>query len=236
MVAYIPAPTLCQGADEDLMIQMGTIIFPGFVQRFPDENGLRLRLVGDYRDHSLVEIAADRFQTLLGVLRAWRTGAGQRADEVRPGIGQGSIRDEHGNQVVMLGSALAYATVGSEVDVYAWEAKRASNHSQHLRDALWLNGRRDRNAADFYMMYEYAKADLGGRKAIVATLGVAGNDITRLTKSANNLAPTDGGRHAKRSGTAEWGLDDQTAFMARFLKGWIAYRARNAVTAPVTPS
>jgi hypothetical protein len=228
MVAYIPAPALCQGADEDLIIEMGAIIFPGFVQRNPVGNGLRLKLEGDYKDNLLLKTAVDQFQTLLGVLRAWRPLAGQRVEEVRPGIGPGSIRDEHGNQLVIVGSAIAYTTFGSETEAYAWEAKLASEHSLHLRNALWLKGRRDRNAADFYMVYEYAEDDLGGRKATVAALGVTDNDITRLRNSANNLAPTDGGRHAKGSGTAEWGLDDQKEFIARFLKKWIAYRARNA--------
>lgn len=228
MVAYISAPALCQGADEDQIIEMGAIIFPGFVQRNPGANGLRLNLEGDYKDVSLLKTAADQFQTLLGVLRAWRPLAGQRVDEVRPGIGPGSIRDEHGNQLVMLSSIISYATFGSEVDAYAREAKLASKNSQHLRNALWLNGRRDRNAADFYMVYEYAEDDLGGRKAIIAALGVTDNDITRLKNSANNLAPFDGGRHANGSGTAEWDLDGQMGFVASFLKRWIAFRARNA--------
>ena len=218
MVAYIPAPALCQGSDEELIIEIGAVIFPGFVQRDPGVNGLRLKLEGDYKDDSLLKTAADQFQMRLGVLRAWRPMAGQRVDEVRPGIGPSSIRDEHGNQLVMVGSVIAYATFGSEVEAYAREAKLASEHSPHLRNALWLNGRRDRNAADFYMVYEYAEDDLGGRKVIVAALGVTDNDIKRLRNSANNLAPTDGGRHAKGSGTVEWGLDDQMEFIARFLK------------------
>ncbi len=229
MVAYIQAPALQQGADEDLIIEMGAIIFPDFVQRNPGANGLRLKLERDYKDDSLLKPAANQFQTLLGVLRAWRPLAGQRVDEVRPGIGGGSIRDEHGNQLVIVEPAILHRTLESEVEKYAREAKLASECSPHVRDALWLNGRRDRNAADFYMVYEYAKDDLGGRKAIVATLGVTDNDITRLSKSANNLAPTEGGRHAKRSGTAEWGLDDQMEFIARFLRRWIAHRARNVV-------
>ncbi len=228
MVAYFPAPALCQGADENLIIEMGAIIFPGFVQQNPGTNGLRLQLEGDYKDESLLKTAADQFQILLGVLRAWRPLAGQRVDEVRPGIGPGSIRDEHGNQLVRVGPVIAYFTFGSEIEAYARQAKLASEHSPHLRNALWLNGRRDRNAADFYMVYEYAKDDLRGDKAIVAALGVTGKDITRLGTSANNLAPTDGGRHAKGSGTAEWGLDDQKKFIARFLKKWITYRAHNA--------
>jgi hypothetical protein len=206
MAANIPAPALCQGADEDLIIEIGAIIFPEFVQRNPTSNGLHLNLDGNYKDSSVVKVAADQFQTLLGVLRSWRSCAGQRVDEIRPGIGTGSIQDEHGNQLVMLGSVIAYATFGSEVEAYAREAKLALERLPYLRNALWLNGRRDRNAADFYMVYEYAEDDLGGRQAIVAALGVTDNDITKLRRSANNLAPTDGGRHAKGSGTAEWDL------------------------------
>ena len=88
---------------------------------------------------------------------------------------------------------------------------------------FWLNGRRDRNAADFYMVYEYAEDDLGSRKEIVEALGVSNNDIKRLKNSANNLAPADGGRHANGSGIAEWGLNDQMKFVARFLKSWIRF-------------
>lgn len=228
MVAHIPAPALCQGADEDLMVEMGGVIYPGFVDRVPGANGLRLTLEGDYRDECLTELAADQFQTLLGVLRAWRPLAGQRVDEVRPGIGQGSIRDEHGNQVIMVGSAIIYTTFGSEVKTYAGLAKLAIARSIRLADALWLNGRRDRNAADFYMIYEYAEDDLGGRSAIVKALGVSENDITRLRMSANNLTPTEGGRHAKGTGAPEWSLDRQREFIGRFLKEWIVYRATNA--------
>jgi hypothetical protein len=229
MVADFPAPALCQGADE--VIAMGAVIFPDFVQRAPGASGLRLRLDGDYRDDSLLKTAEDQIQTLLGILRAWRPVAGQRVDEVRPGIGPGSIRDEHGNQLLRVESAILYRIAGPEVDAYAREVKVAMQNSSHLRNALWLNGRRDRNAADFYMIYEYAEADLGGRRAIVETLGVADNEITRLRNSANNLAPSDGGRHAIGTGMAEWSLDDQRHFIARFLKSWITHRARQKADA-----
>jgi hypothetical protein len=225
MVAYFPAPALCQMADEDLLIEMGAIIFPDFVQRVPGANGLRLRLEGDYRDDSLLKTAADRFQILLGILRSWRPVAGQRVDEIRPGIGPGSIRDEHGNQLVKAESAIMYVIAGSEVEAYARDVKAGLQRSPYLHNALWLHGRRDRNSADFYMIYEYAEEDLKGRKAIVETLGVTDSDITRLRSSANNLAPSDGGRHAKGTGTAEWSLDDQREFIAGFLKRWIMHRA-----------
>lgn len=136
MTADFPAPALCQLADEDLLIEMGDIIYPQFILRVPGANGLRLRVEGDYRDESVVKVAADRFQTLLGVLRAWRSVAGQRVDEVRPGIGAGSIRDEHGNQLVKVGSAIMYVTDGSEVSAYARDVKAALERSPHLRNAL----------------------------------------------------------------------------------------------------
>lgn len=228
MVAYIPAPALCQGADEDLIIEMGAVIFPGFAERNPAANGLRLKLDGDYKDESLRKVAADQFQILLGVLRAWRPIAGQREDERYPGIGRGSIRDEHGNQLVMAGSAIMYNVFGSEVGIYAREVKAALAYSSHLRNALWLNGRRDRNAADLYMVYEYAEDDLGGPKAIVGALGISDKEVTKLRRSANNLAPLEGGRHAKRYGVAEWGLGKQAEFVGYFLKKWITYRACRA--------
>jgi hypothetical protein len=128
----------------------------------------------------------------------------------------------------MVGSAIEYTRFGSEVETYARAAKIALDRSPHLRNALWLHGRKDRNAADFYMISEYAEEDFAGRKAIVADLGVTDSEIRRLRKSANNLAPTEGGRHAKRTGTAEWGLDHQKAFIGRFLKRWIERRARAA--------
>lgn len=54
MVAYIPAPVLCQGADQDLAIQMGASIFPDFVQRDEENGGLCLKVEGNHADSSLV--------------------------------------------------------------------------------------------------------------------------------------------------------------------------------------
>lgn len=79
------------------------------------------------------------------------------------------------------------------------------------------------------MIYEYAEADLGGPKAIVAAIGVTNNDLKRLKSSANNLNPLAGGRHAKGAGTAEWSLNDQADFISRFLRKWISWCACNVV-------
>jgi len=227
MVAYLPAPELCQGADEDIISQIAGIIFPDFIERNQAVNGLRLKLDGDYRDKSLIKIATDQFQILLGILRAWNPLAGQRVDEVRPGIGAGSIHDEHGNQLVRVGSAIEYVK-RSEVEAYGRDAKVALDRSLHIRNAAWLHGRRDRNAADFYMIYEYAAKDFGNDKAVAASLGLSRKDIKRLTNSANHLAPMDGGRHAREMHIVEWDLERQKVFIANFLKSWIEFRARMA--------
>lgn len=44
MISF-PAPPLSQGADEDLMIEIGGIVFPGSLKRQPGENRLRIFLV-----------------------------------------------------------------------------------------------------------------------------------------------------------------------------------------------
>jgi hypothetical protein len=217
---------LCQVADEDLLIAVGAIVFPGFVHRVQGTNGLRLKLDGNYLDLSLETVAADRFQELLGIVRAWNPLAGQRSDEVRPGLGPGSIRDEAGNQVLRPVSAILYTESGNVV-AYAREAKEALQHSQTLRTALWLHGRRDRNAADFYMIWEYAEQDFGGRKGVALALGVTDNDIARLKSSTNNLVSTEGGRHAGATGVPAWTLNQQRDFVSGFLKRWISYRAQH---------
>jgi len=33
VATYIPAPALCQGADEDVIVEIGEIVFPDFVLR-----------------------------------------------------------------------------------------------------------------------------------------------------------------------------------------------------------
>jgi hypothetical protein len=227
MMHYIQAPALCQGADEDLLVEMGAVIFPDFIERNPGENGLRLRLKGNSIDESLLNTGANMFQLLLGILRAWNRLAGERADEVRPGIGKGSIKDEQGNQTVFLGSIISYTIFGSEIEMYSKAVKLALDHSKNLYNALWLNGRRDRNAADFYMIYEYAVADFGDEKAIVNALGVTHSNLKKLRSSANNLTPTAGGRHAIGTSKADWSLEKQKEFVSDFLKRWIKYRAHN---------
>ena len=226
MAAYFTAPALCQGADEDVIIEIASIVFPGFVDRTENVNGLHLTVEGDYRDRSLAGIATACFQILLGILRAWRYDAGQRADETRPGIGAGPIRDDDGNQIVTPVPVISYPLVGSEVKDYARKAKIALENSEYLRKALWLNGQRDRTAAEFYMIYEYAEKEFAGLEGIAENLGVSKNSIKSLRNSANNVAPMEGGRHVSENHPAKWNVDAQKKFIATFLKKWIEDRAR----------
>ena len=165
MISF-PAPALCQMADEDLVIEIGAVVFPDCIKRWPGENGLRLWVDGDPTDPAAGAEALARFQTVLGVLRAWRSGAGELCDERRAGLGEGSVRDEANNQWVMVGPAIEYGIARGEIDELAASAARGVGVSQNLRNALWLNGRANRTAADFYMIHEYAEAEFGGPKGI----------------------------------------------------------------------
>lgn len=221
MISF-PAPALCQGADEDLLIEIGAAVFPDCIKRWPGENGLRLWVEGNPTDPAAGAEALAKFQTVLGVLRAWRSGAGELREERRAGLGEGSVRDEAGNQGVMVGPAIAYGIVGGEIERLAASASQGVSTSQNLRNALLLNGRTNRTAADFYMIYEYAEREFGGRKGIRNALGLSDKSQSRLTNSANNLSPLAGGRHAKGGVVAAMGLDEQREYIAGLLRMWIA--------------
>jgi hypothetical protein len=220
-----PAPALCQGGDEDLLIAIGEIVYPGFVRRPSGENGLRMWIEGDPGGPESRALATAMFQTLLGALRAFRAEAGELREELLAGLGAGSVRDEAGNQWVGVGTVRVFATFGGEVEAFATGVRAAIAKSQGLRNALWLNGRLGRTAADYYMIHEYAQADLGGTKGVREALGISANAQERLTASANNLSPLEGGRHATGTGSASWSLEEQRAFTADLLMRWIQHRA-----------
>jgi hypothetical protein len=224
-LVYVSAPSLCQGADEEVLLSMSEIIAPGLLDRETGKNGLRIRVSGNYKDQCTLKLAADEFQLLLGIIRAWNPIAGERRDEVRPGIGTGSIRDENGNQVVICGTAIWYRATNEEIDAFSKQASIAINRSLAIRNALWLNGRRNRNAADFYMIYEYAETIFEGEKNIASELNLSVSDFSKLRRSANNLCPLEGGRHAKNTVDPGWGLEEQKEFTALMLRKWITYLA-----------
>jgi hypothetical protein len=146
-------------------------------------------------------------------------------------LGGGSVRDEAGNQWVGVGTVRVFATFGGEVEAFATDVRDAIAKSQALRNALWLNGRLGRTAADYYMIHEYAQADLGGTKGVRDALGISGNAQDKLTASANNLSSLEGGRHAKGTGSASRSLGEQRAFTADLLRRWIHHRASMSLDA-----
>lgn len=220
----MPAPPLCQGGDEDLLVAIGEIVYPGFVRRPSGENGLRLWVEGDPGGPASRALATAMFQTLLGALRAFRADAGELREERLAGLGAGSVRDETGNQWVGVGTVRVFATFGGEVESFATDVRAAIAKSQGLRNALWLNGRLGRTAADYHMIHEYAQVDLGGTKGVREALGISVNAQERLTALANNLSPLEGGRHATGTGSASWSLKEQP-FTADLLMRWIQHRA-----------
>jgi len=220
MISF-PAPTLCHMADEDLMVSIGAVMFPECIKRWPGENGLRLWVEGTPTDPAARFDAVAKFQTVLGVLRAWRQGAGQLAEELRAGLGHGSVRDEGGNPWILAGPAVSYGRLGGEIERLAAGTSRGITGSQNLRNALWLNGRTNRTAADYYMIHEYAGHEFGGSSGLTKELGLSGKSQGRLTQSANNLSPLQGGRHATSRGIALLTLDEQGGFIAELMCKWI---------------
>lgn len=236
MLISYPAPALCQGGDEDLLLAIGDIVMPGFISRPSGENGLRLWMEGDPGDQESRVRASAMFQTLLGALRAFRAEAGELREEMLAGLGAGSVRDVSGNQWVAVGTVRIFATFGGEVEAFATGVRAAIEQNQGLRNALWLNGRLGRTAADYYMIHEYAQADLGGTKGVRETLGIGSSAQERLTGSANNLSPHQGGRHATGTGSASLSLDEQREFIADLLMRWVRYRASPPVEVAQVPS
>ena len=115
--------------------------------------------------------------------------------------------------------------MGGEVEAFATDVRVAIQTSEELRNALWLNGRAGRTAADYYMIHEYAAMELGGTSGVREALGISARDQDRLTQSANNLSLLEGGRHAKTTGVARWSLEEQREFTAALIRIWIRYRA-----------
>lgn len=229
MISF-PAPALCQGADEDLMVEIGEYVFPGCIKRWPTENGLRLWVTGEPTDPAAAKEAVAKFQIVLGVLRSWRSSAGELVDERRAGLGQGAIRDEAGSVWVQVGPAMGYGIVGGEIEQLAQAARRGTHESRELENALWLQGRANRTAADFYMIYEYARMALHGPARIAQSLGLTTDSQKRLKNGANNLSPRLGGRHATTRTEPAMGLDEQREYIADLLRRWIARYGTRSVT------
>lgn len=65
VISY-PAPELCQFADEELIHSLGELVYPGFIERSPGENGLRLWVEGSRPEDKSRDVARFQFQSSPG--------------------------------------------------------------------------------------------------------------------------------------------------------------------------
>ncbi len=222
LVISYRAPQLCQGRDEEVLSRIAEVIFPGTLKGWPRENGFWLWVEGEETNEATAEAAVAKFQTLLGVLRAWRAEAGELQQEWLSGRGQ-EARDAEGNQWVRVGRVISYGIVGPELEVFADKARQWIEASEAIRNALWLNGRANRTAADYYMIHEYSQVEFGGTNGVRTALGISTKAQSRLTQSANQLSPLKGGRHVKGGRLAPMTLEQQREFVADPLRRWIKH-------------
>lgn len=213
---------LAQFADIELVLTIGNILFPDRFELSPHDGRMRVwaESDADAPDDVGRREARAMFQIALGVLRAWKPIAGELAVEVADRLGPGSAMDAAGNQWVGVNTAIVYVNPG-EAAALAERARNAIASSQYLDDALWLNGRLGRTASDFWMIHQYATMEFGSKKQVAQALGISINEQDRLTQSASNLPPLEGGRKARSTGAAPWDLSRQSDFIGELLRAWI---------------
>lgn len=216
-----PIPELTQYADQRELVTISDVIDPGFLMKNPDSQQLVMRVAGDPSTDDLgtrLAEAEDRFSELLGVLRAQKYGRGQRQAEV----GRPPARDESGNQFVPVGTVREYARFPGVIEGFAAKASLGMKTSSTFREALRVFGRPNRDAADFYLVYELAEKEFGGWQGIRDPLGFSRAKLEEFTKSANHLAATSGGRHASGDpAKATMSLDDMSRFIRELMAAWV---------------
>ena len=163
--------------------------------------------------------ARSRFAEALGVLRAMKFGRGELQEEVV----RSPAWDASGNVVVRVGTVKVYASFGDDIRHFARRAERAISASRGLKQALALHGKANRDAGDFYNIYELARDEFGGEDGVRSALGTSRKTQRSFTASANNLLPSDGGRHATGTNQAavKMQLEGMAEFVADLLKAWI---------------
>ena len=153
-----------------------------------------------------------------GYFRAKKHGRGELQTE----IGRTHIRDEHGNQIVRVGTVRAYASFPGEMENFASKAAKGFSASSSFREALRVFGRANRDAADFYLVYELAKKEFEGWQGIRDSLGFSKARLDEFRKLANHLTATEGGRHAAGDPTqATLSLDEISRFTTEMVAAWV---------------
>ncbi len=220
---------LVQGDDEGDVVQLAAVMCPGVVTRRAGTDGLWITTPCDDRSDIASRedaLAAGRshFLLLLGVLRAWHPGAGQVRDELWAGLCLGAVVDHENNHFVTLGSIICRTKFGGELEAFASAAANGIRQSRHLRSAILMNARPNRDCAEYYMIQEYAELDFEGRDGVAKYLGISVSEQKRFRSSANQLHPDDGGRHATGNGIVPMELERQCDYVAELLRRWIIYQ------------
>lgn len=215
------APGLVQGSDQSALLSIADVLYPGLVFKNESEGGLMITVPGQLGDDLAhhERVARSRFAEALGVLRAMKFGRGELQEEVV----RSPAWDASGNVVVRTGTVRIYATFGDEIGHFARQAERAISVGGGLRQALVLHGKANRDAGDFYNIYELARDEFGGEDGVRSVLGISRQKQRAFTASANNLLPSDGGRHATGTNQAavRMQLEDMAEFVAELLRSWI---------------
>jgi hypothetical protein len=239
----IPAPQLTQHDDEEALLAIGEILFPGSLTREGWEpSGIYVWIEGDPTNIEFRQQAALRHQCVLGVLRAWWDDAGELSTERLTGLGPGSSRNRDGAQWIAVPSIVTRPGDTDELRAFAQRARAGISVGKHLDTALAIHGRANRFSADYRLIHELAMLEFatgpersrearvpGGRKVrgapallkLQAELGVAALDQVAFMDSADNLPPLQGGRHASPRQIPAMSLDEQRVFIAGLLKRWI---------------
>lgn len=216
-----PIPELSQYADHRELVTISDVIDPGAIVLNPDTRQFVMRVDGDPHTDDLraaLAKAEERFSGLLGVLRAQKHGRGERRVE----IGRSPARDEFGNQVVPVGLAKEYVRRPGVIEMFAAKAAAGMAASIDFQEALRVFGRANRDAADYYIVYEPAKKEFGGWQGIRDHLGFSKPQLGKFRASANNLSASDGGRHATGDPSrVAMNLDEISILMTEFVSAWV---------------
>lgn len=215
-------PDLTQGSDQSAMLTISNTVTLGFLAKNSSGHFV-MRVPGDLRTADLENAegsARDRFFELLGILRAKKYGRGELVAEVI----RSPARDDSGSVTVRVGTIKEYDGFPGDLENFARKAAHRMAESVEFRDALRLFGGPNRDGAVYYKIYEFAKKALGGPDAIKKILGLSKRRQREFTKSANNLAATEGGRHANNDPSkVSMTLDGLSAFTTDLMSAWITY-------------
>lgn len=223
-------PTIRQLDDEDLLLRLAAVMFPGAMERRKGENGVHVWVTGERPTPEGALDAEALFRTSLGALRLWRVEIGVLDEEVLNTLGP--MRDEQGNVTVVGGPIRDYGNVGEEFELFGCRVRRALDYdtAANLANALYLYGRSRRNAADLHVIHEYAQLEFGGTKGVRDALGPSLKEQDRFTDAVNNLSPLAGGRHAKfhaknSARPLVMSIEEQREFVRRLLSRWVDARS-----------